>query len=219
MPISATRKKKNVMARPAGAAGRDHLLEAASSLLSEQASDISLSDIAERSGMNSAMVSYYFGSKQGLLAALLERDLVTALSQLDRLLASPGTPTQKMERNIDGLVRLFFRYPYLARLMTDLAHHGEEQTRQYLADTYLRRIFDAYEVLITEGVKAGEFVETDPKLFYFGVVGACDLIFSTSFVMKYVHGIDRIDEDMRALYARQVQSLLLNGLRRRPDAT
>ena len=74
--------------------------------------------------------------KQGLLAALLERDIITALTQLDALLAWSASPTEKMERHIEGLIRLFVRFPYLARLMTDLAHHGEEETRQHIADTY-----------------------------------------------------------------------------------
>ena len=203
-------------ADPDGVSTQDNILAVAEQVFADHGYvAASLREIAQRADVTQALIIYYFGSKQGLLAALLERDIITALTQLDALLAWSASPTEKMERHIEGLIRLFVRFPYLARLMTDLAHHGEEETRQHIADTYLTRIFQAYERLIAEGVAAGEFVETDHRFFYFGVVGACDLIFSTSFVMKYVHGVDAIDDDIVSDYAKQIKSLLMNGLRRR----
>ena len=48
--------------------------------------DVSLSEIAGHSGLNSALVKYYFGNKDGLLLALVEREAVAALQGFEELL-------------------------------------------------------------------------------------------------------------------------------------
>lgn len=65
------------------ASSRADLLKAASSLMIERGSvDISLSEIAERARLNSALVKYYFGNKNGLILALIEDVLGGALKKM-----------------------------------------------------------------------------------------------------------------------------------------
>ena len=74
----------------------EKLLVAASELMIERASiEVSLSDIAQKSGVNAALVKYHFGNKDGLLLALLARDAATEMSQLEYLISQPITPTAK----------------------------------------------------------------------------------------------------------------------------
>src|SRR2546423_14041941 len=68
----------------------EKLLVAASELMIERASiEVSLSDIAQKSGVNAALVKYHFGNKDGLLLALLARDAATEMPQLGYLIAQP----------------------------------------------------------------------------------------------------------------------------------
>ena len=56
----------------------EKLLVAASELMIERASiEVSLADIAQKSGVNAALVKYHFGNKDGLLLGLLARDAAT----------------------------------------------------------------------------------------------------------------------------------------------
>src|SRR5258707_10953958 len=76
----------------------EKLLVAASELMIERSSiDVSLSDIAQKSGVNAALVKYHFGNKDGLLLALLARDAATEVANLEYLLAQPITPTAKLK--------------------------------------------------------------------------------------------------------------------------
>src|SRR5690606_26478241 len=105
------RSGKSASDRPRGRS-RELLLEAASRLLSQRNSiDVSLSEIAQESGLNSALISYHFGNKEGLLLALVRRDAETAMRQLDQLLAMDISPEQKIRLHIRGVISTYAKYP------------------------------------------------------------------------------------------------------------
>jgi AcrR family transcriptional regulator len=103
----------------------EKLLVAASELMIERSSiDVSLSDIAQKSGVNAALVKYHFGNKDGLLLALLARDAATEVANLEYLLAQPISPTEKLKLHIGGIIRAYRRFPYMNRLIHYLLHEA-----------------------------------------------------------------------------------------------
>src|SRR3982750_4114221 len=87
----------------------EKLLVAASELMIERNSiEVSLSEIAQKSGINSALVKYHFGNKDGLLLALLARDAATEVKHLEYLLAQPITPVAKLKLHIAGIIKAYF---------------------------------------------------------------------------------------------------------------
>ena len=214
-PAAPVRRSDPPEAAPAST--RDALLAAASELMrARDTLAVSISDIAAQAGVNSALVKYYFGNKNGLLLALLERDLTLSITQLRELLEMDLKPSQKMRYHLRGLIRVYFRFPYLNRLLIAIIRDESEETGRALAEAYLRPIAEAYARLIAEGVAAGEFKPIDARFFYFTIIGACDQIFSSRFVLKYVHGIDAIDDDLRRTYVDQVITLIMDGLLAQP---
>src|ERR1700755_1942633 len=79
-------------AAPMNATAAKLLVAAGDLMIERNSTDISLSDIAEKSGINAALVKYHFGNKDGLLLALLARDAATAVAHLQYLLAQPMAP-------------------------------------------------------------------------------------------------------------------------------
>ena len=179
---------------------RAALLDTASAIMREgDLVDISLSDLGARSGLNSALVKYYFGNKAGLLTALLERDMADIVASVDALLAKDMDPEAKLRRHMAAVVDTFFRVPYIHRLLMRMIRESEPAEAQRLADSYLAPLLGAYDRLIHDGVAAGVFRPVDPQLFYFTVIGAADRFFSARLLLRHCADV-AFDEGLRDRY-------------------
>jgi AcrR family transcriptional regulator len=200
------------LAAPAGA--RAQLLETASAIMREgDVIDISLSELSLRSGLNSALVKYYFGNKAGLLKALLDRDWQAIVTSVDALIHKDGWgPEAKLRRHISKVVDTFYQVPYLNRLTMRLVRESDDAEARRIADCYLSPMYRAYEVLIDEGVRAGVFRPVDPQLFYFTVTGAVDRFFSARLVLKHCFGQDTLTEELRDRYRQHTVDIIMAGI-------
>lgn len=194
-------------------AGRARLLDA-TSVLMRDADDlhVPLADIAAHTGLNAALVRYYFKGKDGLLRALLERDIEPSLIELEHLKAMDIRPAKKLRYHLAGLINTYYIHPYLSRLMIKLLQEGSQAERQKIADRFLKPIADFYEAVVLEGQKLGEFRDIDPKLLYFNVIGMCDHLFSSRVSLRYCYGIEHVDETLKKQYIDQVVTILLKGV-------
>lgn len=199
---------------------RDQLIEAASLIMRDgDTVDLSLSELSLRSGLNSALVKYYFGNKQGLMLALLERDMRNIVTSLDALVAKDFAPDEKLRVHIRAVIGTYFRFPYLNRLLMRLVRDAPPEVSRKIADDYLRPISRAYSRLIDEGVQKGLFRPIDPQLFYFTVTGAADRFFSARLVLHHCYGQSELTEQMRDDYADHTLDMLMPGLLRNPKGS
>jgi len=191
---------------------RAQLLAAAGAVMTEQDTiDVPLAEIAQRAGVNVALVSYYFGGRDGLLLALAKRDAEQALAGLDALMALDLSPAAKLRKHVAGIVRGFFRHPYLNRLLRALMRDSDSAAAREIAQCFAAPIAEALRLLLETGVRIGEFKPVDPMLFHFALLGACESLFSGRTILKHVHGIEAIDEALQLRYAELVAETLIAG--------
>ncbi len=198
----------------AGSPGaRTQLLDTASALMRERDTvDVSLSELSKRSGLNSALVKYYFGNKAGLLKALLEREWAAIVQSVEALLAKETDPETKLRIHMARVVDNFFRTPYTHRLLMRMIRDSHPDEGQRLSDCYMKPLLDAYEALIADGVAQGVFRPVDPTLFYFTVIGAADRFFTARFVLRYCGDSDALDEALRDRYRSHLNDFVVAGI-------
>ncbi len=159
---------------------RDTLLEAARELMIDSgSSDVSLHAIARRAGLTAPLVKYYFGSKEGLLTALVEADTARSLGQLEELINLDVTPTQKLKLHVTGIIRTYSRHPYLNGLLNRLVRDAGTEASDRIKANFVEPLITAQRRIIEEGIAAGEFRPCDPNHAYFLIVGACQYLFAT----------------------------------------
>src|SRR6186997_2328503 len=202
-----------VRAQPARNPTAEKLLVAASELMIERSSiEVSLSDIAQRSGVNAALVKYHFGNKDGLLLALLARDAATEVANLEYLLAQPIAPTAKLKLHIAGIIRAYHQFPYMNRLIHYLLHESSVDAADEVSKFFVAPLLDFHRRLLAEGIKAGEFRNIDPVLFYTSLIGACDHLFFGRHAMSRATGVGPVTDDVCRQYIKHMETLICGGI-------
>ncbi len=193
---------------------REALLDAASALMRElDTTEIGIVDIAARAGVNHAMIRYFFGSKEGLLMALLDRDVTWRIRQLGRLFHLDVTPTERMRIHLSGILDTYFAIPYLNRLIQQMVREADPARVRHIGEELLQPIANAQARIIEAGVASGEFRPVDPKLFYFNTIGAADGLYANRFTLSAVFGgLPNADPLLHARYRAHTVETLMKGL-------
>ncbi len=103
-----TPRRKTSGRREDGTTTRLQILEAAGEVFAERGvGHATGKEIAERAGTNSAAVNYYFGGIDGLYSEVLveAHHRLMDLGFLKKVAEAPGTPTEKLNIFLEGMIR------------------------------------------------------------------------------------------------------------------
>src|SRR5580693_5702282 len=197
----------------------EKLLVAASELMIERSAvQVSLSHFAQKSGVTAAWVKYHFGNKDGLLLGLLARDAATEMAQLEYLLAQPITPTAKLKLHIAGIIRVYHQFPYMNRLIHYLLHESSAEAADEVSKFFVAPLLDFHRRLLAQGIKAGEFRNIDPVLFYTSLIGACDHLFFGRHAMSRATGVGPVTDEVSSDYIANMDALIFGGMLKKKEA-
>lgn len=118
------------------------ILAAADELLAERGPDrVSMRDIAERAGVNKALIFYYFGSRTQLFEKVLERYYKSHAKALSNAFSGEGTVLERVRRAIDAYLDFMDQNYLFARLvMQEVAHHDDGKLPQIRAN--MQRLYE-----------------------------------------------------------------------------
>lgn len=159
---------------------RDRILDAAAIVFAERGfSGARVDDIAERAGINKAMLYYHVGDKTALYTAVLLRNFDRVRAAIDEALSTDGSARDRLEAVITGLTRMVQRHPDHPRIVLREIASGAAHLEPEVLAAMLEAI-GAVRGLIAEGTASGEFRALDPVLTHLTLVGAVVFLNATA---------------------------------------
>ncbi len=126
--------------------------------------------LVKESGVNRAMVSYYFGSKTGLYDAVIEKLVQDAVDHVSDRVDAAGNIEARFRNYVHALCDAFCSRPTLPAILLREYMGGKNQER---AGPFAQifQFFRRTETLYTEGRNAGQFRAVDAHQLHLSLVG------------------------------------------------
>ncbi|CAN5668988.1 TetR/AcrR family transcriptional regulator [soil metagenome] len=194
---------------------REAILDAAEQLFADHGYlGASLQDIGDAAGVSRGTPSYFFGSKEGVYRAVLER-IFSGVSELIRreLEEAVGRnegPEAVFAREIEGYIGFLAERPNFVRLLQWEALSGDEVLANLTARLSVLR---ETERVIREESARGAFREIDPGHLMLNIIALCWYPFSQQQSLMKVIGKDAYDPAFVERHKKAVVQLVLDGIR------
>ncbi|MET0461838.1 MAG: TetR family transcriptional regulator [Chitinophagaceae bacterium] len=191
------------------------IMEAAEKLFADKGFEgTSVRDIAEDAGVNLAMISYYFGSKEKLMEAMFDHRASSSILQLEEMVNDKTlSPIQKVEKLIDRYIEKLLSQQCFHRIMVReqmVSNNGfiAEQIQQIK-----RKNQGLIKELIAQGQRSGEFRKNvDVSLFMITLVGTISQMVTTQHIYREMNNLQSMSEDDFQKHIRKKLSQHLKGI-------
>jgi TetR/AcrR family transcriptional regulator len=215
MKAAAAKTTKNSGPRQRDAARtREALIAAGTALFAERGYDgVPVAELAEKAGVNKAMINYHFGGKRQLYVDIVSGVFTEIVAQVERL-GGEDRPALQLLREVVAVVGdTNRRNPHFCTMMLREVvaggHHFESELIQYPA-----RMLAAVQRIVARGIRKGELRPVDPLLTHLSLIGSLVFFFATQPFR------DRVLAEKNpagpapdpAAYVKHVQELLTHGL-------
>jgi len=139
------------------------LLASAEALLAEKSyANITIRELAQHSGVNSAMVSYYFTNKEGLFVALLDEMSSKHFIVMHAITQS----VDPIKTFIETILAMLTKNNGLARLIHHEFSTGNSTSKSTLSDIFIDRFPKKMASFIPQLVKNNTLIKDDRKAKY-----------------------------------------------------
>lgn len=167
----------------------------------------SVRDIAHDAGVNIAMISYYFGSKEKLMEAIFAyRISYTRLTIESLLNSNTYTPIQKIEKIVDSYTEKLMANQCFYKLMTQEQSIREIHNISELIYDSKAKNLEMVKKIVLEGQKNGEFVKNiDVPLMMVTLIGTgMQFVISQDFYKKFYKMEDASDEEFKKVMKKKL---------------
>ena len=167
--------------------------------------------IATAAGAHHGLIRHYFGSKQKLWQAAVDRAFAELEAELTALLDDDSIEDdrERAARVIRAHIRYVARNPEFVRLMHEEGKRRGPRMR-WIADRHVKPLYESFRRLVERAERQGVLsVEMAPLHFFYVMAGATGVIFHQAEECKRVTGVDPFDPKVVEEHVRIVERLLL----------
>lgn len=187
------------------------ILDAAERLFSEREYEgVTLQAVGAEAGLSRGTPGYFFGSKDGLYRAVLERAFSRVQRSIDEAYERALLEDDGREA-IRGLVATYLEFPpEFIRLIEREALSGGTVLQEL--PERARSLPQAIAAI--KNISREHLREVDPALLLVSLVALCWFPFAHEDTMLKALGLDPRDAEFRAVYADHITNLLMTGVAR-----
>jgi TetR/AcrR family transcriptional regulator len=170
--------------------------------------------IAQKAGVNKAMISYHFGGKRKLYLAIVSATFVDIIASVERLAESPRPAPEVLRELVAAVGEMATqRHPHFCTMMLREVVAGGKHLDPEVIDKPARML-NAVQRIVARGVREGDFRPVDPLLTHLSLVGSLVFFFATERFRARVLAKRRpaIEPPDAAAYVKHIQDLLTHGL-------
>ena len=147
------------------------ILEAAMAVFAEEGySGARVDEIARRAGLNKAMIYYRIGDKQTLYTEVIHNLFGEIGAAIKGNIPEDIEPEEKLKLYIRGLTGTIAEHPYLPGIMMRELASGGGNINEVVAKDFAG-ILAVPGKIISEGIRKGIFIKTNPMIIHMMVVG------------------------------------------------
>ncbi len=184
------------------------IIDIAERLFAERGFDgTSVRDIADEAGINVAMISYYFGSKEKLMEALFELRVGNVIIRVESLIKDESlTPIEKVNMLIDEHIDRVMQKPCFHKVMVGVLVTNKNPAILKAANNVKIRNAEVITELIKEGQKKGLFKKkVDVILMISTMVGTVSqCMMSQDYYREFNKQQDLPDDEFLAILKRRL---------------
>lgn len=154
-------------------------------------------EIAKEAGVNSALLHYYFRTKERLAEAVFRRAATQLMPAVIRVLGSDLSLEEKVHQVIEIELRQLLATPYLpGYVLSELTHHPERVQQLFSTATGMSpdeigaRVFKVLKKQIDAQVKAGRMHPITPEQFAINLLALCVFPFAARPMVMALVGLD-----------------------------
>jgi len=197
------------------ASSRERLLRAGGRLFAARGPEgATVAMIAREARLNRRMLYHYFGTKEGLYRAVIER-AYGEISSVDVALIDTLLPAETLlKRMIRAYHDFFIEHPEVVRLLAWENLREGRSARKLELSAFKAPIVEALRVALARGKKEGRFrSDVDEKQLLISIMALCFFYFSNRFTLGQALGSDLFSPAAIDRRVRHVARLVLDGIR------
>ena len=189
------------------------IMEAAEELFAEKGFDgTSVRDVAKEAGVNLAMISYYFGSKEKLMESLFKYRGEFIKMQLESMLENKKLSSlEKVYALIDNYIERIMKQQCFHKIMAREQMVDLKGTTTQLIHELKRTNQELVKKLIQEGQKKGDFKKNiDVPLMMATLVGTTSHLVTTQHYYKKLNNLESLSDEE---FKKHIKKKLSNHLK------
>ena len=172
-----------------------------------------MQQIAERAGINKAMLHYYFRSKEKLFTQVFYQALREVFPMIKGILESNRQLEEKIREFVHNYIKTMRNRPQLPLFIVNEINQNPERLRNFIKDNEIGLPY-AFVKQLYEEMEAGNIIQMDPRQVAVNVLSLCVFPFVGRRLIQTVMAMEDEEFEKFLEYRQnQLHTFILNALK------